>query len=95
MLSGTRSNVAIKIFGDDLRTLREVAAQVEQAIQGVPGVVDLASEQQTDIPTVSVRFRRDELARYGMQAGAAARALQTVFLGLKVGTVLEGRLRSR
>ena len=92
MLSGTRSNVAIKIFGDDLRTLRELAAQVEQAIQGVPGVVDLASEQQTDIPTVTVRFRRDALARYGMQAGAAARALQTVFLGLKVGTVLEGEI---
>ncbi len=92
MLSGTRSNVAIKIFGDDLRTLRELAKQVEEAIREVPGVVDLASERQTDIPTVTVRFRRDALARYGMQAGTAARALRTVFLGLEVGAVLEGEV---
>ena len=92
MLSGTRSNVAIKIFGDDLRSLRGLATQVEQAIRGVPGVVDLASERQTEIPTVTVRFRRDALARYGMQAGEAARALRTVFLGLEVGAVLEGEV---
>ena len=90
MLSGTRSNVAVKIFGDDLRTLRALAAQVEQAMRNIPGVVDLASERQTDIPTVTVRFRRNALARYGMQAGTAAEALRTVFLGLEVGAVLEG-----
>ena len=92
MLSGTRSNVAVKIFGDDLRTLRALAAQVEQAMRNIPGVVDLASERQTDIPTVTVRFRRNALARYGMQAGTAAEALRTVFLGLEVGAVLEGQV---
>ena len=92
MLSGTRSNVAVKIFGDDLNTLRALAKQVEQAMSGIPGLVDLASEQQTDIPTVSVRFRRDALARYGMPAGTAAEALKTVFLGLEVGSILEGQV---
>ena len=92
MLSGTRSNVAVKIFGDDLNTLRALAKQVEQAMRDIPGVVDLASEQQTDIPTVSVRFRRDALARYGMPAGTAAEALKTVFLGLEVGSILEGQV---
>ena len=92
MLSGTRSNIAVKIFGDDLHTLRTLAKQVERAMSGVPGVVDLASEQQTDIPTVSVRFRRDALARYGMPAGTAAEALKTVFLGLEVGSILEGQV---
>ena len=92
MLSGTRSNIAVKIFGDDLNTLRALAGQVEQAMRDIPGVVDLASEQQTDIPTVSVRFRRDALARYGMPAGTAAEALKTVFLGLEVGSILEGQV---
>ncbi len=89
MLSGTRSSIAVKIFGNDLRTLRALAAQVEEAIRSVPGVVDLASEQQTNIPTVTVRFRRDDLARYAMPAGAAAETLRTVFIGLEVGTVLD------
>ena len=92
MLSGTRSTIAVKIFGDDLRTLRSLAAEVEGAIEGVPGVVDLASEQQRNIPIVSVRFRRENLARYAMPAGAAAESLQTVFLGSEVGTILEDRV---
>ena len=92
MLSGTRSNIAVKIFGDDLITLRALAARVEQAMRDIPGVVDLVSEQQTDIPTVTVRFRRDDLARYGMPAGTAAQALKTVFLGLEVGSILEGQV---
>ena len=92
MLSGTRSNIAVKIFGDDLITLRALAEQVEEAMRGIPGVVDLATEQQTDIPTVTVRFRRDALARYGMPAGTAAQALKTAFLGLEVGSILEGQV---
>ena len=92
MLSGTRSNIAVKIFGDDLRTLRAVAQQVEAAMRDIAGVVDLATEQQTDIPTVSVRFKREALARYGLPAGAAAEALGTVFLGQEVGSILEGQV---
>jgi CzcA family heavy metal efflux pump len=92
MLSGTRSNIAVKIFGDDLRMLRAVAQQVEAALRDIAGVVDLATEQQTDIPTVSVRFKREALARYGLPAGAAAEALRTVFLGQEVGSILEGQV---
>ncbi len=92
MLSGTRSNIAVKIFGDDLRTLRALAEQVRAAITDVPGVVDLSVEQQTDIPTVSVRFNREALARYGLPAGTAAQALKTAFLGQEVGSILEGQV---
>lgn len=92
LLSGTRSSVAVKIFGDDLRTLRSLAADVEGAMREVEGVVDLASEQQADIPTVTARFSRDALSHYAMPAGAAAEALETVFLGTRVGTVPEGQV---
>ncbi len=92
MLSGTRSNIAVKIFGDDLRTLRSLGEQVRTAMSDVAGVVDLSVEQQTDIPTVSVRFNRDALARYGLPSGTAAEVLQTAFLGKEVGSILEGQV---
>ena len=92
MLSGTRSNVAIKIFGDELRTLRSLAEEIRIAIEHIPGIVDLSVEQQAEIPTVSVRFDREALARYGLPAGSAARALKTAFLGQEVGSIVEGQL---
>ena len=92
MLSGTRASIAVKIFGDDLYTLRSLAQQVEAAMRDVPGVVDLSTEQQTDIPTVRVRFDRAALARYGLPAGAAAEAMQTAFVGKEVGRIFEGQL---
>ena len=52
MLSGTRANIAVKIFGDDLATLRRLGERVRDAVSGVPGVVDLSLEQQMDIPFV-------------------------------------------
>ena len=92
MLSGTRTKIAVKIFGDDLATLRLLARQVEAIMRDVPGVVDLSTEQQTDIPTIRVRFDRTALARYGLPAGAAAEALQTAFAGKEVGQILEGQV---
>src|SRR5215217_6637398 len=52
MLSGTRANIAIKVFGDDVRTLRRLGERVREAVSGVPGVVDLSLEQQMDIPFI-------------------------------------------
>ena len=92
MLSGTRANIAVKIFGDDLQTLRELAKQVEKAMRDVAGVVDLSTEQQIDIPTVQVRFDRLALARYGMPVAAAAEALQVAWVGLEVGQIFEGQV---
>ena len=92
MLSGTRANIAVKIFGDDLATLRDLASRVQTTMQGVPGVVDLSIEQQMDIPTLRVRFDRPMLARYGLPAGDAADALQTALLGREVGQILEGQV---
>jgi Cu/Ag efflux pump CusA len=92
MLSGTRANIAVKIFGDELLTLRAIARQAEAAIQGIDGVVDLSIEQQTDIPTVRVRARPADAARYGLSPGDVAARIQTAFVGVEVNRILEGQI---
>lgn len=91
MLSGTRANIAIKIFGEDLIKLRELAKQVVTVTQTVPGVVDLSAEQQNAIPIHRVEFDRTAIAHYGLQVEDVAEALQTAFRGDAVSQVLEGR----
>ena len=92
MLSGTRANVAVKVFGDDLTQLRSLARQMETAMRTVDGVVDLSIEQQTDIPTVRVKARPDDAARYGLQPGEVAEKVQTAFVGTEVNRILEGQI---
>jgi CzcA family heavy metal efflux pump len=92
MLSGTRANIAVKVFGDDLSLLRSLARQVESAMRGIDGVVDLSVEQQTDIPTVRVRVRPEDAARFGLQPGAVASKIQTAFAGIEVNRILEGQI---
>ena len=89
MLSGTRANIAVKIFGSDLYVLRQVGANVRDVMQGVPGAVDVQLEQQVDVPQLRVRADRTALARYGMTVGQLAEAIDVAFNGEKVSTVLE------
>ena len=90
MLSGTRANIAVKVFGHDLYELRRIAEQVKGIAQAVPGAVDVAAEQQADIPFLSVKFKRDTIARYGLTVGEVAEAIETAFYGQTVSRVLEG-----
>jgi CzcA family heavy metal efflux pump len=89
MLSGTRANIAVKVFGPDLYTLRQVGTQVRDAMQAVPGVADLQLEQQMDVPQLRIRADRGALARYGMTVGALAEAIDVAFNGEEVSQVLE------
>jgi CzcA family heavy metal efflux pump len=91
MLSGTRSSIAVKVFGDELAELRRIGTEVEAAMRGVPGVVDLAREQQSDIPFVRVRFDRAAIARYGMRVAEVARALEVSSGVHVVSQVMEGQ----
>ncbi|RFF31244.1 efflux RND transporter permease subunit [Wenzhouxiangella sediminis] len=91
MLSGTRANIAIKIFGEDLAELRRLGAQVESRVAEVPGAVDVAMEEQSEIPFVSVRFDRLALANYGLSVHEASEALETAMTGTTVGRILEGQ----
>jgi CzcA family heavy metal efflux pump len=91
MLSGTRASIAVKVFGDDLSELRRLGAEVEAAMRGVPGVVDLAREQQSDIPFARVRFDRPAIARHGMRIADVARALEVGSGVHVVSQVMEGQ----
>ncbi|MBZ4397825.1 efflux RND transporter permease subunit [Myxococcus sp. AS-1-15] len=91
LLSGIRAQVAVKLFGQDLEALRGKAEEVRAVMAQVPGVVDLQVEQQTLIPQLQVRLKREEAARLGVQPGAMAEQLEKAFNGVVVGQVLEGQ----
>jgi CzcA family heavy metal efflux pump len=91
MLSGTRANIAVKIFGPDLYELRRLGQQVKAVMAEIPGVVDLAVEQQTDIPFLTVKFKRQAIARYGLRVQEVAEAVETAFYGQPVSKILAGQ----
>jgi CzcA family heavy metal efflux pump len=91
MLSGTRANIAVKIFGADLYELRQVAADVSRQMEGVDGVVDLNVEQQMDIPFLLVDFDRQAIARHGLKVRDVAETIETAFRGHEVSRVIEGQ----
>lgn len=90
MLSGTRANIAIKLFGGDLYELRRVGQQIEDQVKAVPGAVDVNLEQQSELPFVTVDFDRQAIARYGLSVREASHAIETAFFGSTVSRVLEG-----
>ncbi|MEQ1871919.1 MAG: efflux RND transporter permease subunit, partial [Vicinamibacterales bacterium] len=89
MLSGTRANIAVKVFGDDLATLRRLGEHVRDAMTTVPGVVDLSLEQQMDIPFVRFVLNRSAIARAGLRAEDVAEAIETSFAGATVGRIFD------
>ena len=91
MLSGTRANIAVKIFGPDLYELRRIGELVKTQAKGVEGAVDVAMDQQADIPFVLVKFRRDAIAQHGLSIREVSDAVETAFAGLEVSRVMEGQ----
>lgn len=91
ILSGSRANIAVKIFGPDLGELRRLTAQIKARVSGVAGAVDVSDEQQNDVPFLTLRFRRDAMARHGFTMREVAQAVETAFSGLTVGRVLQGQ----
>ncbi len=89
MLSGTRANIAVKVFGDDLGTLRRLGERVRAAVGSVPGVVDLSLEQQMDVPFVRFVLNRSAIARYGLRPGDVAEAVETGLAGATVGRIFD------
>jgi CzcA family heavy metal efflux pump len=89
MLSGVSAAIAIKIFGSDLTVLRQKAAELQNAIKDVPGLVDLKTEQQGLIPQIKIKVLRPEAAQFGLNPGEVTHLLEVAFNGEIVAQVIE------
>jgi CzcA family heavy metal efflux pump len=89
MLSGTRANIAVKIFGDDLLALRRLGERVRDVISRVPGAVDVSLEQQTEVPVVRFVLNRPAIAQYGLRPSDVAEAVETSLAGTPVGRIFD------
>ena len=90
MLSGTRANIAIKVFGPDLGTLYSLGKQIETAVKDIDGIADLNVEQQVERPQLRIEPRREMLARYGVTLPQFARMVSVLLGGQVVSQVYEG-----
>lgn len=93
LLSGSKQDIAIKIFGDDLNTLAEKGAAVEKIITHIEGVEDINVEKVTGLAQVQVNYNRDRLAQYGLSVEEVNRILRTAFAGSQAGVVFDGERR--
>ena len=89
LLSGTRAQIAIKLFGPDLPTLRNKAEEIRAGMEPIPGVVDLLVEPQVGVPQVRVAIDRRNAAAVGLSAADLTHAVEAAFNGEVVGRVLE------
>lgn len=89
MLSGTRANIAIKIFGNDLNKLFSLSNQIKNEIEGVDGLVDVSVEQQVEIPQIQIKAKRDLLNHYGITIGELNKFIDVAIAGEKVSDIYE------
>ncbi|MBT9540574.1 efflux RND transporter permease subunit [Thiobacillus sp.] len=93
MLSGVRAQIVLKIFGDDVDTLRGLAAQLQTRLASIPGLVDLQLEKQVRIPQLQVRVDYAKARQYGVTPAAINSALETLSNGATAAQVIEGNRR--
>jgi CzcA family heavy metal efflux pump len=91
MLSGTRANIAIKLFGTDLNRMFKLGNQIQNSLTGIEGLVDVNVEQQIEIPQIQIRAKRDMLASYGISLNRFNHFVDAAFAGEKVGDIYEGQ----
>ena len=90
MLSGTKANIAIKLFGNDLNKLYNIGGQIKEAIQGIDGIADLTLEQQIERPQLQIKPKRDMLAKYGIPLPEFSEFINVALSGKVVSQVYEG-----
>lgn len=90
MLSGTRANIAIKLFGTDLNKMFEIGNQIKTKISAIPGVVDLNVEQQVERPQLQIVPKREMLAKYGVTPSEFTDMVEVYLAGRTVSRVYEG-----
>ena len=93
LLSGVRAQIALKVYGDDLDTLRTLAGDLRARLARIPGIADLQIEKQVLIPQLKVRVDYAAAARHGVAPGAVLKALETLVNGERIAQVIEGARR--
>ena len=93
LISGVRSDVGVKIFGDDLDTLIQVANQVQSVLQTIPGAADVKTEQVSGLPVLTVKLNRPALARLGLSVADVQSIVEVAVGGKGAGLVFEGDRR--
>lgn len=93
LMTGSRQDVAVKIFGDDLATLAEKGADVERTIMSVPGVQDINVEKVTGLAQIQIEYNRERLAQYGLSISEINSVLRTAFAGSQAGVVFDEEKR--
>ncbi|NCW40347.1 MAG: efflux RND transporter permease subunit, partial [Betaproteobacteria bacterium] len=93
MVTGVRSQLAIKIFGDDLDELKRVSEELARIVKSVPGAVDIRVERLSGQQTLTIDIDRQAIARYGINVADVNELIETAFGGSEVGQVYEGQRR--
>ncbi|WP_234085634.1 CusA/CzcA family heavy metal efflux RND transporter [Azonexus sp. R2A61] len=93
LISGVRSDVAIKIFGDDMDVMNDTASKISAVLETIPGASEVKIEQTTGLPMLTVNIDREKTARYGLNIGDVQDAISTAIGGREAGTMFEGDRR--
>jgi cobalt-zinc-cadmium resistance protein CzcA len=93
LIAGVRSDVAVKVFGDDLELLVETAGAIAAVLAGVPGAADVKTEQVSGLPMLEIGARREVLARYGLSLDLVHDVVRTAIGGAVAGQLFEGDRR--
>lgn len=93
LLSGVRSDVAVKLFGDDMDQLNRTASAIAGVMQGLPGAESVKVEQTTGLPMLTIRIDRQKLSRYGLRMAEVQETVATAIGGRQAGLLFEGDRR--
>ena len=92
MVAGIRSDLGVKVFGDEFEQLKTLATKIEKILRSIPGTADVVTEQVTGQPTLKIRLRQDQLARYGVPAGEVLDFVAAIG-NVQVGEIRQGQVR--
>ncbi|CAK9887820.1 MULTISPECIES: CusA/CzcA family heavy metal efflux RND transporter [Pseudomonas] len=93
LISGVRSDVAVKVFGDDMAVLNSTATKIASTLQAVPGASEVKVEQTSGLPVLTIEVDRDKAARYGLNVGDVQDTIAVAVGGRQAGTLYEGDRR--
>ena len=93
LISGVRSDVAVKVFGDRMETLEAVAGEIAETLEAIAGAEDVKVEQTTGLPTLSLQLDREQLARFGLSTGEVQEIVAIALGGRTAGVIFEGDRR--